>query len=77
MIYKDNGMGFYKNESEKIFLPGYRSSREKGTGFGLSSCKKIIEAHGGTINARREGLGWGITFVLEFPSDIVQSIKQN
>ncbi len=44
---------------EMIFEPFYRveGSRTEGSGLGLSIAKKIIEKHGGTIEARNTPLG--------------------
>ena len=51
---KDNGKGIPPDANDKIFKKFYQadttSTREKGgSGLGLSICKGIVEAHGGTI----------------------------
>ncbi|MDE1727668.1 MAG: HAMP domain-containing histidine kinase [Thaumarchaeota archaeon] len=51
---KDNGKGIPPAANDKIFKKFYQtdttSTREKGgSGLGLSICKGIVEAHGGTI----------------------------
>ena len=51
---KDNGRGIPPAAKDKIFKKFYQvdttSTREKGgSGLGLSICKGIVEAHGGTI----------------------------
>ncbi len=45
------------------------SSRRKagGLGLGLSIVKHIVEAHGGTIEARSAGVGSGSTFIVRLP----------
>jgi signal transduction histidine kinase/ActR/RegA family two-component response regulator len=51
----DNGMGFSPNHACRIFKPFERlhaSSRYPGTGMGLAIAKKIVERHGGTIQAQ-------------------------
>jgi PAS domain S-box-containing protein len=43
---KDNGCGITQEELQKIFIP-FQTSKESGTGLGLSSVKRIARAHGG------------------------------
>ena len=52
----DNGPGFPRELLGKVFDP-YVTSKPKGTGLGLAIVKKIIEEHGGRIDAdnRPEG----------------------
>ena len=44
----DTGAGIASEEFEKIFHPFY-TTKESGTGLGLSLAHRIIEAHGGEI----------------------------
>ncbi|MEY4762786.1 MAG: hypothetical protein RLZZ200_2642 [Pseudomonadota bacterium] len=46
----DNGHGFQKEMLARVFDP-YVTSKQKGTGLGLAIVKKIIEEHGGRIEA--------------------------
>lgn len=49
---EDNGEGINESDSTRIFLPFERlvsSGDKKGSGLGLSICKKIVDAHGGEI----------------------------
>ena len=52
---RDQGVGIPDAELEKIFEAFVQSSASKdgsgGTGLGLAICKKIIDAHGGSIRA--------------------------
>ena len=52
----DNGPGFQADLLGRIFDP-YVTSKPKGTGLGLAIVKKIVEEHGGRIDAdnRPEG----------------------
>lgn len=46
----DSGTGIPLEARDKIFTPFFTTKpRGEGSGLGLSICKKIIEAHGGTI----------------------------
>ena len=46
---KDSGKGIPKEDLDKIFEPLY-TTKQQGTGLGLSSVKSIIESHGGIIS---------------------------
>ncbi len=64
----DNGIGFPQEASERIFETFTRlfsKDQYEGTGLGLSLCRKIMERHGGTIEAFSEP-GTGARFVLRF-----------
>ena len=66
---KDNGIGFAPEYTDKIFVPFQRlhgRSQYKGTGIGLSVCRRIVERHGGTIAAQSE-TGEGATFIIKLP----------
>jgi two-component system sensor histidine kinase HydH len=62
----DRGEGMDKDALENIFIPFY-TRKQSGTGLGMSITKKIIEAHGGTIQVRSEpGQGTQVTVGLPF-----------
>jgi signal transduction histidine kinase len=62
---RDEGPGIPPEAVARVFEPFY-TTKEKGTGIGLFMAKKIVEAHGGTIEARsREGEG--SEFRIELP----------
>lgn len=66
---KDNGVGFEDDKTDEIFSFMNRLHTDKnipGSGIGLTTCKRIMENHGGTITAESEP-GKGSVFVLEFP----------
>jgi PAS domain S-box-containing protein len=46
---KDTGKGILPENMNKIFTPLF-TTKSKGQGFGLAVCKRIVEAHGGTIS---------------------------
>ncbi len=49
LIVRDNGCGIPEERMKYMFEPFY-TTKEKGTGIGLSVCKKLIEEMGGTIH---------------------------
>ena len=61
----DSGSGVDDNTVLHMFEPFY-STKEGGSGLGLPTARKIIEAHGGRISVQSE-LGRGTKFTLEFP----------
>lgn len=72
LIFKDNGIGFENQYSEKIFTLFNRlHSREdyRGTGIGLAICKKVIENHNGYIYAQGEP-GEGSIFTILLPEQV-------
>jgi signal transduction histidine kinase len=67
----DNGVGIPETEVERIFDDFYRAGSgkktgERGSGLGLAICRKIMEAHGGTISVASTS-SRGTTFELRFP----------
>jgi two-component system, NtrC family, sensor histidine kinase HydH len=61
----DTGRGIPPERLPTIFQP-YGSSRAGGTGLGLATAKKIVEAHGGMISVHSE-VGKGTSFTIELP----------
>jgi signal transduction histidine kinase len=61
---QDQGKGIAPEDIERVFEPFTRLNHTRrmasGTGLGLVSVKKIVEAHGGTVHLRSE-LGKGTT----------------
>jgi two-component system CheB/CheR fusion protein len=67
---KDNGIGFPSEDIERVFEPFQRvhtGRKRRGTGIGLSICKRVIERHGGKIWASSEP-GKGSTFTFSLPA---------
>ncbi|MFH1327892.1 MAG: PAS domain S-box protein, partial [Candidatus Bathyarchaeota archaeon] len=61
---KDTGVGIAEENLEKIFDPFF-TTKSKGSGLGLPSAKKIVEAHNGTIHVEsKEGEGTIVTIQL-------------
>ena len=67
---RDNGIGFDPVDGERIFAIFkrlHRSDEIPGTGIGLAICKRIIERHGGWIEARG-AVGEGAQFRFGIPN---------
>jgi nitrogen fixation/metabolism regulation signal transduction histidine kinase len=50
IIVEDNGPGFRPDVIGQVFDP-YVTTKSKGTGLGLAIVKKIVEEHGGSVEA--------------------------
>jgi two-component system sensor histidine kinase/response regulator len=73
VFVKDQGPGIPENERHKLFQDFGQTSvkptaGEKSTGLGLAICKRIMEAHGGGIEAQTASAGGGV-FKITFPHD--------
>jgi signal transduction histidine kinase len=64
---RDNGPGMDEERLGRIFTPFY-TSKSSGTGLGLAISKKLVDAHGGSIEAHSEP-GRGTEFVVTLPKD--------
>lgn len=65
LTIKDNGPGIDAELLSRIFDP-YFTTKNEGTGLGLSNVRKILEAHGGSIEAESQK-GLGTVFNLYLP----------
>ncbi|MFQ6071564.1 MAG: nitrogen regulation protein NR(II), partial [Methanosarcinales archaeon] len=63
--FSDNGVGISENNLKKIFEPLF-TTKAKGFGLGLTTCKTLIEGHGGTIEVESE-VDRGTTFIIKLP----------
>lgn len=61
----DEGVGIPEKEMERIFDPFY-TTKDSGTGLGLSVVHQIVTRHGGSITAQRNE-GKGMTFSFQLP----------
>jgi PAS domain S-box-containing protein len=70
---EDTGIGIASEDLRHLFvafrqLDGGAAKRYPGTGLGLVLCKRLAEAHGGTVGVRST-LGAGSTFWVELPRE--------
>ena len=61
----DEGRGIAEQEQPRLFQPFF-TTKEQGVGLGLSICRLIVEAHGGTLRGFNNP-GAGATFEFELP----------
>jgi signal transduction histidine kinase len=71
IVISDNGPGIDKEDLSEIFTKFYRgknkmNSKVKGLGLGLYLVKKIVESHGGTVEAESKP-GKGTTIIIQLP----------
>ncbi|MCG8476072.1 MAG: ATP-binding protein [Cytophagales bacterium] len=66
--FRDNGIGFDQENSERIFQLFQRleGSKFEGSGVGLAICRKIVNFHDGKIFAESKK-GHGTTFFVQLP----------
>jgi signal transduction histidine kinase/DNA-binding NarL/FixJ family response regulator len=70
---QDNGIGFDPEQAVRLFTPFTRlhsKSEYEGVGMGLAICRKIVERHGGTIQAESTP-GQGSIFRVHLPHRMV------
>ncbi len=68
---RDHGVGIPDDELQSVFEPFVQSSRTRdgsgGTGLGLAICRRIMQAHGGRIEASHAE-GGGAVLTLRMPA---------
>ena len=67
IVFADTGKGIPEETLPKIFTPLF-TTKAQGMGFGLAICKRIIEAHGGTITVKT-AVNKGTTFTILLPKN--------
>jgi two-component system sensor kinase FixL len=63
----DTGSGINEELRGRLFEP-FMTTKKEGMGVGLSICRTIVEAHGGSIEASNNA-GPGATFVFTLPRE--------
>jgi signal transduction histidine kinase len=67
---EDTGPGIPEESVERIFEPFY-TTKTNGMGLGLSVCRTIVSAHGGTIHVT-SNRGQGATFHVVLPAGTLE-----
>jgi signal transduction histidine kinase len=62
----DTGPGIAPEIMAHLFEPFHTTKGEHGTGMGLAICYRIVEEHGGEIQAKSHS-GQGTTFIIRLP----------
>ncbi len=65
----DTGIGIEPDKACKLFDYGY-TTKKRGTGFGLHSCKNFITSFHGEIRCYSQGKDKGATFEIDMPGKI-------
>jgi CheY-like chemotaxis protein len=68
----DNGMGIERDMLEKVFdlfvqADPMSNSTLGGLGVGLALVRRVVELHGGSVQARSGGKGFGAEFIVRLP----------
>jgi two-component system, NtrC family, sensor histidine kinase HydH len=71
----DSGEGLPAELGDRIFEP-FVSTKETGTGLGLPICRRIVEAHGGRIEAVNRAKG-GAEFVVLLPRAVPSTARES
>ncbi len=68
LVFTDDGCGMEPEVLEQVFEPFFTRRRNgQGTGLGLSITHRIVNDHGGSIEAHSDGAGRGATFRVRLP----------
>jgi len=64
--FQDTGIGMDQETLSKMWTPLF-TTKAKGMGLGLAICKRIVEAHDGSVTAKST-LGKGTTITVTLPT---------
>src|SRR5262249_40908301 len=63
---EDDGPGLSEEARQHLFEPFF-TTKPNGTGLGLPTAKRFVEAHGGTLEVGRSAALGGARFAIELP----------
>ena len=66
LAVEDNGPGIPADAMARLFEPSF-TTKPEGHGFGLATCYRIVQNHGGKIGAQNVS-GSGARFTITLPS---------
>lgn len=69
IVVEDDGCGIGQDDLERVFTPFFTTKGAEGTGLGLSAALRIMQKHGGTIDAHSSGPKRGARFTLTLPAE--------
>jgi signal transduction histidine kinase/CheY-like chemotaxis protein len=77
---RDSGLGIAPEMLPRVFEPFQQGDHtveraQGGLGIGLTLAKRLVEAHGGTIEAFSEGRGHGSEFTIRLPRVAAPAVK--
>jgi two-component system sensor histidine kinase PilS (NtrC family) len=64
---EDDGAGIPEQDLPRLFTPFF-TTKERGSGLGLATVQRVVDAHHGTIVAG-SGSGGGARFVVRLPPE--------
>jgi len=64
---EDDGRGIKAADLERVFEPFFTTKGKDGSGLGLSAALRVLQKHGGSIEAYSDGPGRGARFTLTLP----------
>ncbi|ADN01512.1 two-component system sensor histidine kinase NtrB [Spirochaeta thermophila] len=77
LSFSDTGVGIPEHLKEKIFEP-YFTTKDTGSGLGLTLVYKIVQEHGGEIEVQsKEGKGTTFTLLFPIPATVARRITWN
>jgi PAS domain S-box-containing protein len=78
---RDTGIGIDTDKLPQIFemfvqVDPAKERAQGGLGIGLTLVKRLVEMHGGSIEARSEGIGKGSEFIIQLPVSTAKPAAQ-